>query len=173
MREIFRYAVGFMLGLLAAGVIWLTAQERPGVPVELRPAPTLWGVTVHVVGAVATPGVYTLPQDARVVDAIEAAGGLLETADDQALNQAARVEDGQQIIVFSRSSFTGQSRLDINRATIEQLDTLPGLSRAAAENIVAYRQVNGFFTSIEDLLEVPGIGPATLDSIRDWITVEP
>ncbi len=173
MREVFRCAIGFVLGMLVAGVIWLTARERPGVPVELRPAPTPWGVTVHVVGAVATPGVYSLPEGARVADAIAAAGGLLTTADEAALNLAARLEDGQQVIVFSRAEFTGHSRLDINRATVDQLDTLPGLSRAAAENIVAYRQVNGFFLSVEDLLEVPGIGPATLDSIRDWITVEP
>ncbi len=173
MREVLRFATGFVLGLVTAAVIWMTAQERPGQPVVLRPAPTPWGVTVHVVGAVATPGVYDLPAGARVVDAVAAAGGLLETADEEALNMAALLNDGEQIIVFSRASFTGQSRLDINRATVEQLDTLPGLSRSAAENIVAYRQVNGFFTSLEELLAVPGIGPATLDAIRDWITIKP
>lgn len=173
MREALRFATGFVLGMLVAAVIWMTAQERPQPAVVLRSPPTPWGVTVHVVGAVASPGVYTLPDGARVVDAVEAAGGFLETADQTALNLATRLEDGQQVIVFSRASLPAQSRLDINRATVDQLDALPGLSRTVAENIVAYRQVNGFFTSVEDLLNVTGVGASTLDAIRDWITVKP
>ncbi len=173
LKEVLRYAIGFVSGLLVAGVIWLTARENPGAAVILRPAPTPWGVTVHIIGAVATPGVYTLPDGGRVQDAVQAAGGFLETANTEAVNLAALLEDGQQVIIFNRATYAGESRLDINRASVDELDALPGLSRTTAENIVAYRQVNGFFASVDDLLNVTGVGPATLDEIRDWITVKP
>jgi competence protein ComEA len=86
-------------GILAGGLIWLVASPPRGEPVAMRPAPTPAPLVVHVTGAVAVPGVYELPAGARVLDAIDAAGGLLPGADSGAMNQAARLADGDQVVV--------------------------------------------------------------------------
>jgi competence protein ComEA len=145
-------------------------------------------VTVHVVGAVRRPGVYTLPSGARAADAVAAAGGVLGNADQAAVNMARVVADGEQIAVpvqgaagAGGAGATGAAagpgargvaggKVDLNTATVEQLDTLPGIGPATAQKIVADRTENGPFRSVEDLLRVPGIGAKKLDALKDLVT---
>ena len=145
-------------------------------------------VYVDISGEVANPGVYKVTQDTRLFEVIDMAGGLTEDADTNSLNRAERVTDGQKIIVLSRteshgdndkgqgeaSSFTDDpddERVDINTADLSQLQTLPGIGPAKAQSIIDYREQNGYFTKIEDLLDVTGIGQQTFTSIRERIRV--
>lgn len=152
-------------------------------------------VIVYVAGAVTTPGVYDLTGPARVRDAIGAAGGLLSTADVDALNLAALVRDGDRVYVpavgqavpavvapsggsdassgsmLADGSGKPVGPVDLNRATVEQLDALPGVGPSTAAAIIAYRDLNGPFAAVDDLLRVRGIGPSKLDAIRTMVTV--
>ena len=139
-------------------------------------------VVVHVAGSVSTPGVYTLAGGSRVVDAVAAAGGALPRARVDALNLAAALRDGEQIyvpaigeVVNAPAGATASSGstfpLDLNAATIEQLDQLPGVGPATANAIIARRTEIGRFVSVDDLLEVPGLGPAKVAAIRGLVTV--
>lgn len=177
---------GVLAGLLAAGGLWLAASPPRGEPVRLLPPPTPPALTIHVSGAVVQPGVYTLPPGSRVTDAIRAAGGLLPEADSQALNLAAPLEDGLRlhaprqgeapvsISPESRSSnpaLPGQQRININTASKEQLESLPGIGPVMAQAILDHRQAHGPFASAEAIQDVDGIGPVTYQAIRDLITV--
>lgn len=136
-------------------------------------------VVVHVSGAVASPGVYALPESARIIDALEAAGGADSGADFHQLNLAAVVIDGQQIRVPREGETLpppsdvpgGTGPVDLNRADVVKLQDLPGVGPATAEAIVAFRQEHGRFVSIDDLLDVPGIGPAKLSAIAQAAVV--
>jgi len=136
-------------------------------------------VTVHVVGAVSSPGLYTFVMNSRVADAIEAAGGALIVADLSSINLARRLEDGEQIVVPKRqpraatatSGVAVPEILDLNLATAEQLAALPGLSLEIAREIVAHRRRVSAFGSVDELLEVRGIGPRKLAGIRKRLRV--
>jgi competence protein ComEA len=158
-----------------------TAASRPGasaVRVETggaRPA------LVHVAGAVRHPGVYRLDDGARVQDAVRRAGGPRRDADVNAINLAVKVADGQQVVVPRRSASpltpaatgTGAGAaavpappVNLNTATVEQLDTLDGVGPATAAKILAWRTQHGGFRSVDDLGQVPGIGPKRLAALR-------
>jgi competence protein ComEA len=186
MRSIYNVLIGVIAGFLLAGAIFLVSRSPSGEPVTLQPAPTDAPLVVHVVGAVPRPGVYELPEGSRVRDAIQAAGGLLAQAEADAINLAALVEDGQRLdIPFEGGAppeefpngpiATGapnQAELvDINAASAEELDELPGIGPTTAQKIVEYRELNGPFQRIEDIMNVSGIGPATFEELRDLITV--
>jgi competence protein ComEA len=133
---------------------------------------------VYVSGAVAAPGLYVVHEDARVVDAIAAAGGFAPDADESAVNLARPVEDGEQLdvpllgeIQESPPGASGDGRVDLNTADVAALDTLPRIGAAMAQRIIDWREANGRFTSIEDLLAVPGIGDKMLEALRDLVTV--
>jgi competence protein ComEA len=137
-------------------------------------------ITVHVAGWVASPGLVELAADSRVAGAIVAAGGALPGARIEAINLAAPIADGMQIIVpgpddpaidESSPERSSDGRIQLNRATAIELDDLPGIGPVIAERIVAYRTANGPFSTIEDLLAVPGIGEAKLASLRDLVIV--
>jgi competence protein ComEA len=147
-------------------------------------------VTVHVAGAVHHPGVYRLRQGSRVDDAVRRAGGAGRRADLSAVNLAARLEDGRQILVpergppagggatAGRSGAAGAStaggpaaKLNLNTATAEQLDTLAGVGPATAAKILAHREQHGAFGSVEELGDVPGIGERRLEALRELVTV--
>lgn len=168
-----------------------------GKPIVLEPAPTEEPIAVHVIGAVPRPGLYKFPKNSRVQDAIDAAGGLLAEADPNAVNLAALLEDGQQLDIPYQTGLgpanesggvsqlgeqftqpqedtTGSQSADlinINTATLEELDSLPGIGPTVAQNIIDYREENGPFQQIEDVLNVSGIGPAAFENIKDLITV--
>jgi competence protein ComEA len=141
-------------------------------------------VVVDVTGAVVHPGVYELPAGARVHAAVEAAGGGGADADLAAVNLAAPLVDGAQVYVpvvgaapragappGPSPPTTASGPLDINRATAEQLDTLPGIGPSTAQAIVAHRDEHGPYASVDALEDVRGIGPAKLDAIRALVTV--
>ncbi len=144
------------------------------------------GLVVHVAGAVAAPGVHELPADARVVDAVEAAGGLATDADPARLNLAAPLSDGERVYVLARGeeapptapgtatvgpSSSGTGPVDLNTADAAALDTLPGVGPATAAAIIEHRAKVGRFSSVDQLLDVPGIGEAKLEALRDLVTV--
>ena len=135
---------------------------------------------VQAAGAVVSPGVYRLSGDARVVDVIDAAGGLAPGADPNRLSLAAKVSDGDRVYVpvvgealpaASSGAATDAGPIDLNSADEAALDALPGIGPATAKAIVAYRESHGPFTSVEQLLEVRGIGPAKLDQLADLVRV--
>ena len=188
MKTILYIFIGILLGMLLAGGIWIAARTPEGESVQLRPAPTSEPIQVHVAGAVVRPGLYDLPEDSRVMDAVNAAGGFVAEADKNSLNLAARVEDAERLdipytagfvpameesfVVISDgtpSSSSGEELVDINTASVEELDKLPGIGPTTAQHIIAYRDENGPFASIEDIVNVSGIGAATYEGIKDLI----
>ena len=158
---------------------------------QAAPAP----LRVHVGGAVAAPGVYDLAEGARVLDAVEAAGGFAEGAARDALNLARAVSDGEQVVVPSEADIAAQEavsagaggaaagagasaaaggaggKVNINTASAAQLDTLPGVGASTAEKIVADREANGPFKTVEDLKRVSGIGDKKFAALADAICV--
>ena len=132
-------------------------------------------VCVYVCGEVEKPGVYELPHNSRVKDAIALAGGLTAEADAAAINQASVLKDQEKIVVPATGSTKGPASasagglLDINAATKEQLVTLPGIGQTRAAAIISFREKNGGFRSIEDLLKVEGIKTGTFNKIKDSI----
>ncbi len=139
-------------------------------------------VTVHVVGAVRRPGVYRLEAGRRGHDALRAAGGATRRADLAGLNLAATLLDGTQVLVPERGAAratrpAGSTASDdvpvvrLNAADAAALDALPGVGPATAARILAWRDEHGGFTSVDDLLEVPGIGPAKLEALRSLVAV--
>jgi len=189
MKSVFQIVIGILVGLLVAGGVYLAARAPQGESVTLRPAPTPEPIQVHIAGAVVRPGVYDLPEDGRVQDAVQAAGGFVAEADKNALNLAARVEDGERLdipyvagfIPEEESGFVVVSEgtpsslfgdlVNINTASVEELDELPSIGPTIAQRIVEYREAFGPFASIEDIVNVSGIGQATYNEIKDQITV--
>lgn len=142
----------------------------------LDQAPTTKIVLVHVVGAVNRAGVIELPENSRVIDALNRAGGATEEADLTGINLARIVYDGEQIVVPRPGETpTGPTEggssgpISLSRADQATLETLPRIGPATAERIISWREKNGPFRSVEDLLAVSGIGPATLEGIRDRV----
>ena len=165
------------------------------------PVPSDGPVVVSVVGLVHKPGLVTLAAGARIADALTAAGGALDGADLIGLNMARRVTDGEQIIVgiaaapgqptaMGSSTSSGPATapatdapstpgkpsapaglVDLNAATVEELDTLPGIGPVTAAAIIAWRDANGRFTSVDQLGDVDGIGPARLEKLRELVRV--
>lgn len=137
---------------------------------------------VHIDGEVRAPGVYALEPDARVDDGIAAAGGVTERADLRSLNRAALLQDGQRISIpaietagggaAAPEATTGQTSpfpLDLNTADLAALQTLPGIGEVKAQAIIDWRDQNGLFTSVDDLLSVTGIGPVTVEALRPLV----
>ena len=168
-------AVGF-------GILRGQAAPTDSIPVaDVAATPGPSGeLYVHVLGAVARPGLYVLDLDARLVDAIAAAGGTTDDADLTAINLARMVEDGEQILVpvvgpaaalEPGAAAPGDTRIDLNAADQAALETLPRIGPALAERIIAWREENGRFQSVDDLLAVPGIGEKVLEGLRDGVRV--
>lgn len=168
----------------AVGVGLLRGQAAPAESVPLTDsgtaAPTTDDLYVHVLGAVTSPGLYVLAQDARLVDALAAAGGTAADADLTAVNLARVLEDGEQIVVPAIGATSdgpgerpppGDDRIDLNAADQAALETLPRIGPALAERIIAWRDENGSFASVDDLLAVPGIGEKLLSGLRDGVRV--
>lgn len=161
-----------------------------GPPSSVAPLPPVT-VTVHVAGQVRSPGVYAVPSGGRVADAVLAAGGASPEGDVEQLNLAARLSDGERIYVPKRGeapppavapagpgagpgagpSPPAGAPVDLNTATAEQLEALPGVGPATSKAILTYRSSHGRFRSVTELLEVPGIGPAKLEALRPLVRV--
>lgn len=185
-------AVTLGLVVLSAAVGWgiLRGQAAPSESIPLDGSggegtvvAESAGLYVHVLGEVAKPGLYILDPDARLVDALAAAGGTLDTADLQAVNLARPLSDGEQIVVPPQgtaeagggpgggSAPAGDGRIDLNAADQAALETLPRIGPALAQRILEWREENGRFRAVEDLLAVPGIGEKLLAGIQDKVRV--
>ena len=180
-----------LCALAAVGVVGgygvaLRARPKPAHLSLSSPSATSSGrlIFVHVAGAVKRPGLYELPEGSRVNDAVIAAGGAASGADLDALNLAAKVKDGDKVLVPAKGAGGGAQAppgagasaaagglIDLNTATIDQLETLPGVGPSTAQKIMDYRTDHGGFRSVDDLLNVPGIGPRKLDQIKPHVTV--
>ena len=177
------------LAIIAGLVILITALfVFRGSSQEVVAAPALLEIEsisqqtlmVDVAGAVVNPGVYSLPLNARVFEAIKAAGGLKKGADTSDINQARILRDAEQIYVFPASSSAGgvarpamrkNGPIMINRATVKDFESLDGIGPVLANRIVSYRKINGPFAAVEDLLKVPGIGQSKFAQFKEKLRV--
>lgn len=186
LKSILYLASGILFGLFLAALVWVVARNPTGEPVILRPAPTEKPVVVYITGAVPRPGVYALPKNARVQDAISAAGGFLAEAEKSQINLAALIEDGEKLdipyvegaspilVTPMPEVVTSTTELiNLNTASALELEALPGIGPTTAQKIVDYREQNGPFINAEDIINVSGIGPGTYERIKDLITVGP
>lgn len=174
-------AIGVCLLLLGIRAVRETGADGggEGVGVRLADAPVDGGtpgggdVVVHVAGRVGEPGVYRLPAGSRVTDAIERAGGATGGADPDAINLAARLADGQQVVVPGRAdggpldAAVEDGPISLGSADQADLETIDGIGPVTAADIIAYRDEHGGIASVEELDAVPGIGPATLESLAE------
>jgi competence protein ComEA len=193
---------GVLFGLLATGAILLLARPQQGQPILLSPLPTATTTTfpkptatfppiqVLIKGQVASPGVYFVAKESRLADLINLAGGLTDKADVSRVNDVFELRDGDYFYIPSFGEIIPETArnapgnnplddpnyfdypLDINTASQEALESLPGIGPTKAADIITYREESGGFVSIDDLLNVPGIGKATLDAIRDYIIIQ-
>lgn len=168
--------------VVAGGVLrGATGTESVPVPTSTAAVVAEAGLYVHVEGAVRSPGLYLLAPGSRVVDAVGAAGGMAEDADPAALNLARPLTDGEQLHVprlgetppaaAGGSAPDADGIVNLNTADVAALDTLPRVGPAIAQRIIDWREQNGAFTSVDDLLAVPGIGEKMLAALRDLVRV--
>lgn len=177
--------------VIAAPIEMVTPSSGSGdlsspAPPSVAPSPTSGPIVVHVLGEVSKPGVCQLPAGSRVVDAIAAAGGLRAGADPAELNLAAVLTDGSQVVIGASAEPRGEVRftqsstaanvsaeevIELNTATVEQLQRLPGVGPVTAAAIVEWREANGPFTAVSQLVEVHGIGPKTLAQLEGLVSV--
>ena len=171
-----------VLGLAIAAIGLVFQRPRETTPVTSAPSPAVENtaasrpVIVHISGAVLAPGLVELDTGDRVVDAVNAAGGAADGADVHRLNLARPVMDGEHIIVPLLGDPDGvgpelsaTEPISLSRSSSERLQELPGIGPAIAERIIAWREANGGFRSVDDALAVPGIGPATLERFRGQV----
>ncbi len=179
--------LAFCLAVSLAANVWMLIENRRLLS-EWTP-PDQSTLQVHVLGAVASPGLYSLPSGSRIADALSTAGGTLPSAVLGELNLAKPLFDGEQVLVATApvapalvepksagadtvSEASVRTHLiNVNTATAAQLESLPYIGPSKAEAIIAYRQQHGAFASVEDLLKVPGIGEATLAKFKHLVTV--
>jgi competence protein ComEA len=167
---------GVVAAVAVAGAVWFSgrAPQAPPVTLEQSSAQEQRTLTVHVSGAVAAPGLVRLPAGARVADAIAAAGGALPEAALGSVNLAAPLADAQHVSVpgdARGAAPPSDTRVPINTAPPDDLESLPGVGPVLAQRIVEYRDRHGPFRVLEDLLEVTGIGEAKLAALRDMVQV--
>lgn len=166
--------VGVLLGvgLLSGFAYGSLARRAPPTPTVPGTSHATTFIDVHVAGWVVSPGVVSVPVGSIVAVAIDMAGGFRPGASTDGVNLAAEVFDGEQIVVPGPDLDGGPIEdgvISLNRATAAELEVLPGVGPVLAGRIVAHREANGRFSSVDDLLEVPGIGEAKLASIRDLV----
>lgn len=195
-RDVWLVLFGLIFGLLGTGLLLLAIRQPRGNPVQLSSPPTPAPLLIHISGGVVRPGVYKLPLESRLQDAVQAAGGLLASADSSMLNLAARLKDGERLIIpilaptqppkavqtttdgarlmvipTAAPQPTENGKININTASVDELDRLPGIGPVTAQKILDFRQQNGPFQTVEAIMDVSGIGPATYEDLKDLITV--
>jgi competence protein ComEA len=153
--------------ILIGGAVFLYRQVTPGGALEVTLAPSE-KITVYVDGEVINPGIYELPQGARVANAIKAAGGFTNNAYLGGLDLEERLSDGEHIHIYHVDVL---SKVNINTADASLLETLPGIGPVKAQNIIDYRTEYGPFLSIEEIKNVEGVGEETYNGLKDLITV--
>ena len=188
-------AMMFLFLVILIGTIFVLRRSEPVAMTIMtatpRPTATEVLILVDVRGAVAKPGVYTLPAGSRVQDALTRAGDLLSNAETRNINLARKLNDGEQIYIPAEGEATPLpaiapvkserqptptktplGKINLNTATIAELDVLPGIGPSIAQRIVDYRTQNGAFKKTEDLKKVRGIGDALYDQVKDLVVVQ-
>jgi len=193
---------GVLIGLLAAGLVLLISRPVKGIPITLSPPPsptptatphptaTKTPIQVQIGGEILHPGIYALEIDSRLGTLIDKAGGLKVAADKLRINLAAICKDGDYFYIPSVGEEIPETAcnapqnvhnegtpeftypLNLNKASQEELESLPGIGPGKAQDILAYREAHGPFITIEDLLKVEGIGPKTLETLAEWLFLE-
>lgn len=174
--------VGVIIGFLISGLILLLVTSPEEETLTLLPRPTLRPMQIEIYGAIQQPGIYAFDYAATVNDLAEAAGGLTGSADPERSRLAARVYDGDRIVIPTRggSEITltpfeipnFSSKINLNTATAAELMVLPGVGEKKAGEIIHYRETVGPFEKIEDLLRIDGFGEKTIERFYDLITVD-
>ena len=188
-----RVGLAVLALVLAVGGVYAAFRafdQRAAPPIVIADASVSQPVVVDIRGSVVVPGVYELPPGARVQDAVRAAGGLDANADLTTINLARRVRDGE-VIVIAVLPTSGQTpvvteevanreeeadagrKVNINTATESELEALPGIGKVTAQKIIAFREANGPFHSVDDLVQIDGISTRTAESLRDLVTTGP
>jgi competence protein ComEA len=173
--------LGTLFGLLTAGLVLLVATRPVKSAVTILQPSQSTTIMVDVDGAVIHPGVYELSVGSRINDAVQSAGGFSPIADSSGVNLAAVLRDGEKILI---PEITATEKLvdlpnsdsilvNLNTATADELEQLPGIGPQKASAIITYRESYGNFETISDLLYVPGIGQSIIDTINNYVTVNP
>lgn len=182
---------GTFIGLLASGAILLIAKSPTGEPIKLLPPPTQEPIFVYIVGEINSPGIYSLPINSRIVDAVLMANNFTSNANKEAINLAEKIHDGDLIFVPAIEELSNKTTntqtisvdntlqrttspeilININTANQQDLEMLPDIGEAIAIQIINYRSDNGPFVRIEDIQMVPGIGPSIYEQIKPLITI--
>ena len=191
---------GILIGLLAGGLVFLISNPDPGVPITLLPAPTATNtnppkptptvslIHVQIKGAILKPGVYEIDPTSRLGELIALAGGTNAEADEKRINHALSLRDGDYVFIPMIGEEIPETArntpiqviddigvdfpINLNTASLEELVALPGIGPAKAADIIAYREEVGPFLSIEDLNNVEGIGEATVALLREFLIIE-
>jgi competence protein ComEA len=172
--------VGILLGVILSGAVLLIASPARSIPLSIVKSTQDSALIIDVAGKVSHPGVFELKPGDRVMDAIQAAGGLAAGANTESINLAALLNDGEKILVPASTESAVESpaatnagrTLNLNTATADELDLIPGIGEQKAQAIIQYRSDYGNFSSVDDLIYVPGIGQSLLDTLRNYVTVE-
>ena len=188
--------IGFVVVALVAGIavvyaLYQAFDERSAPPILIEDAAATLPVVVEMRGEIEVPGVYELAPGARLQDAIAAAGGMTEDADLSMVNLARRLRDGELIVILALPApgstplvplteaddaaqiEQSRVRININTATAEELEALPAVGEVIATRIIAYREQNGPFRSVDDLIHVEGISDRAIDAMRELVTTGP
>ena len=183
--------VALVAAVAAVYAVFQALDERSAPPIVIEDSAANLPVVVEVRGEVKAPGVVALSPGARLQDAIAAAGGLSEDADLSTVNLARRLRDGELVVILALPSMGStpvlptegghdaiptegpQARININTATADEFEALPGIGEVIAARIIAYREENGPFRAVDDLIHIEGISDRTIDEIRDLVTTSP
>jgi competence protein ComEA len=188
--------IGLVIAALVAGIavvyaLYQAFDERSAPPIVIEDAAATLPVVIEMRGEIEAPGVYELAPGARLQDALAAAGGLTEEADLSTVNLARRLRDGELIVILAlpvpgstpmlplpdagdaAEVEESRARININAATAEELEALPGVGEVIATRIVTYREQNGPFRSVDDLIHVEGIADRAIDDMRELVTTGP
>lgn len=184
--------VALMLSVGSVYALFRAIDQRSAPPIVIEDAAATFPIVVEIRGAVESPGVYELPAGARVVDAVDQAGGFAANADLSTVNLARRLRDGEAIAfqeipvvpvttpddsprTTGAKDSEGESAgpINVNRATVDELIALPGIGEVTAQRIVDFREEHGPYRSIDDLVHVQGISTNTIENLRDLVTVAP
>jgi competence protein ComEA len=171
-------AVAVLVVAVLAARSWYgrSAPEPAPLLVESAAESQTDSITVHISGKVVAPGLVVVPPDSRLADAVAAAGGTTRDADLERVNLAAPLQDGQQVVIPGvdepgTPDASADGKVHINTATPSELEQLPGVGPVLAERIAAFREENGPFDTLEDLLDVSGIGESKLEMLRDAVAI--
>jgi competence protein ComEA len=178
MKTLITGILGVLSGLLLAGALLFFVLPERGQPIVISTT-TPVSIYCQVDGAIKNPGLYSFTSGERVQDAVTKAGGLLDNADATSINLALVLSDGQKLHFPEKNEINPTDSqiesdlaiININTATLEQLETLPGIGPSKAMGIITYREQNGDFLNIRDILNVPGIGQSIFDKLETMITV--